>query len=146
MVEIEGYNLPDELYYTDRNLWVKLEPDGTVRVGFNDLAQKLAGKITGVRFFPVGKKVKKDKIFGSVESAKWVERLKAPVSGTIIEVNEELKRNPSLINKDPYGTGWFVRIKPESQEQLEVELSNLAHGKEAVEKFLKEQIKKLVKK
>ncbi|HDI42637.1 MAG TPA: glycine cleavage system protein H, partial [Candidatus Bathyarchaeota archaeon] len=85
MVEIEGYYLPEDRYYTDRNLWLKPEPDGTIKVGFNDLAQKLIGKVAFVRLMPKGKHIDKDRFFGTVESAKWVERLKMPISGTIEE-------------------------------------------------------------
>jgi len=145
VVEMEGIKLPKDLYYTERNLWVKPEPDGTVRIGFNDLAQQLIKKVVSVRFFPAGRKVRRGGIFGSVESAKWVERVRSPVAGTIVEVNEELRRNPGLVNEDPYGRGWFVRIKPDSPEELQQILSELPHG-DAVEEYLKEQIKKFLKK
>ena len=145
MVEIEGYNLPDDLYYTDRNLWVKPEPDGTARVGFNDLAAKTIGKVAFIRLMPKGRTIQKDKFLGSVESAKWVERLRVPITGTITEVNAYLRTKPALVIEDPYGAGWFVRIKPENPAKLQEELAGLAHG-EAVKPFLEEQIAKIVKK
>lgn len=145
MVEIEGYNLPDDLYYTDRNLWVKPEPDGAVRIGFNDLASKTVGKVKFIRLMPKGRPIEKDKYLGSVESAKWVERLRAPISGTIVDVNGELRTKPKLLNEDPYGAGWFVRIKPTDPAKLQEELANLAHG-EDVRPFLEKQIAKVVKK
>ena len=145
MVEIEGYYLPEDRYYTDRNLWLKPEPDGTIRVGFNDLAQKLIGKVAFVRLMPKGKHIDKDRFFGTVESAKWVERLKMPISGTIEEINEELKRNPGLVNQDPYEAGWFVKIKPDNPEEAQRELEQLPHG-DQVEEYLKKQIETFVKK
>jgi len=144
VVEIEGIRLPKNLYYTDRNLWVKPEPDGTVLIGFNDLAQKLIKKVVSVRFFPKGRHVNKGARFGSVESAKWVERVTSPISGTIVDVNMELRRKPSLINEDPYGA-WFVRIKPDSPEELQQVLSELPTG-DAVEEYLKKQIERFMKK
>jgi len=144
MVEIEGYILPDDLYYTERNLWVKPESDGMVRIGFNDLAAKSIGKVAFIRLMPKGRTIQKDKFLGSVESAKWVERLRAPITGIIIEVNEELRRKPKIATDDPYGTGWFVRIKPEDPAKLQEELKNLVHG-EGIEQFMKEQIAKLFK-
>ena len=145
MVELEGYNLPDDLYYTDRNLWVKPESDGNALVGFNDLAAKTIGKVAFIRLMPKGRNIEKDKFLGSVESAKWVERLRAPISGTIVEVNPELRTKPAKVTEDPYGSGWFVKIKPENSEKFQEELANLAHG-EKVSSFLKEQIAKIVKK
>ena len=145
VVEIEGIRLPKDLYYTDRNLWLKPEPDGTVRIGFNDLAQKLIKKVTSVRFLPPGRHVDKGGTFGSVESAKWVEKVTSPISGTIVEVNRQLRRKPGLVNEDPYGQGWFVRIKPDSPEELQNVLSQLPHG-DAVEEYLREQIKRFLKK
>lgn len=145
MVEIEGCNLPDDLYYTNRNLWVKPEPDGTVRIGFNDLAAKSIGKVAFIRLMPKGRAIQKDKFLGSVESAKWVERLRAPITGTITEVNGELRRKPKLTTDDPYGAGWFVRIKPENPAKLQEELAKLVHG-EAIKSFMEEQIAILFKK
>ena len=144
MVVIEGYDLPEDLYYTDRNLWVKLETDGTVRIGFNALAAKTIGKVAFIRLMPKGRALEKDKFLGSVESAKWVERLRAPISGTIEEVNRELRRKPSLVTDDPYGAGWFVRVKPEDQSKFQEELAMLAHG-DAVKPYLEKQIEAVKK-
>ena len=141
MVEIEGYNLPDDLYYTDRNLWVKMEADGTAKIGFNDLAQKLIGKIMFVRLPKEGTVLEQGKDFGTVESMKWVERLKAPLSGTVIEVNKDLRMKPKIIHDDPYGAGWFLRIKPSNT----AELNNLIHG-DAIRPFLQKEIEERVKK
>jgi len=144
VVEIEGIRLPKDLYYTERNLWIKPEPDGTILIGFNDLAQKLIKKVVSARFLPKGRHVDKGARFGSVESAKWGERVVSPISGTIVDVNMQLRRKPGLINEDPYGA-WFVRIKPDDPKELEELLAQLPHG-DAVEEYLKEQIKKFVKK
>ena len=138
MVVIEGYNLPEDLYYTERNLWVKPESDGSVRIGFNDLAAKTVGKVAFIRLMPKGRAIAKEKFLGSVESAKWVERLRSPITGTIVEVNGDLRRNPSLATDDPYGAGWFVLIKPDAST-FKTELAALVHG-DAVKAFLMKQI------
>jgi len=145
MVQIDEYNLPDDLYYTDRNLWVKVEPDNIALVGFNDLASKSIGKVAFIRLMPQGRSIQKDKYLGSVESAKWVERLKSPVSGTVVEINSALRGKPTLSNEDPYGAGWFVRIKPADPESLQAELDTLIRG-DAIESFMKEQIETLFSK
>jgi glycine cleavage system H protein len=145
MVKIDEYDLPDDLYYTDRNLWVKVEADSNALVGFNDLASKSIGKVAFIRLMPQGRAIQKDKYLGSVESAKWVERLRSPISGTVIEVNGELKSNPTLANEDPYGAGWFVKIKPTDPESLQTELDTLIHG-DAIESFMKDQIETLFSK
>ena len=139
MVIIEGYDLPEDLYYTDRNLWVKTEPDGSVRIGFNTLAAKTIGKVAFIRLMPKGRAIEKGKFLGSVESAKWVERLRSPITGTITETNSELRRKPSLSTEDPYGAGWFVLMKPSDSATLQEELKVLAHG-DAVKTFLEKQI------
>jgi glycine cleavage system H protein len=144
MVKIEEYNLPDDLYYTDRNLWVKLESEDTISIGFNDLAAKSIGKIAFIRLLPKGRAILKDKFLGSVESAKWVERLRSPVTGTITEVNGELRRKPKMVTDDPYGT-WLVQIKSEDIARLQEELVKLIHG-EAIKPFMEDQIAKLFKK
>jgi len=144
MVKIEEYYLPDDLFYTDRNLWIRLESGDTISVGFNDLAAKSIGKIAFIRLLPKGRAIEKDKFLGSVESAKWVERLRSPVTGTIIDVNGELRRKPKLVTDDPYGT-WLVKIKSEDTTRLQEELAKLIHG-EAIKPFMEEQIAKLFKK
>ncbi len=142
MVEIEGYSLRDDLAYTDRLLWVKKEDDGTVSLGFSDMAQKLMGKIMFIRLPKPGTEVAVDKDFGTTESMKWVERLKSPISGVVKENNTTLRTNPKMINEDPYNA-WFIKITP--TENLDAEISKLAQG-DRLENFLKEQIKEKVKK
>jgi glycine cleavage system H protein len=142
MVELEGYSLRDDLAYSDRLLWVKKESDGTVSVGFSDMAQKLMGKIMFVRLPKPGTEVAVDKDFGTAESMKWVERLKSPISGVVKESNTVLRTKPKIVNEDPYGA-WLIKITP--TEKLESEMSQLAQG-ENLENFLKEQIKDKVKK
>lgn len=94
---------------------------------------------------PEGRKMEKGNYLGFIESAKWVERLRSPIAGTLIEINEELRTKPTSINQDPYGAGWFVRVKLAETTNLQEELDEIVHGK-AIKQFLEEQLAKIVKK
>lgn len=136
-MEIQGYNLPDELYYEQNHFWVKQEGDLVV-MGMDDFAQKMAGEIVYVQLPGEGKTVKQGAKFAKMESGKWLGKVYAPVSGEIAAVNEALETNPELINEDCYDRGWLFKIKPEDLS----ELNNLIHGKDAVEKWVLADIEK----
>ena len=139
-MEIQGYNMPDELYYEQNHYWVRAEGDLLI-MGMDDFAQKLAGQVVFVQLPEEGKAVKIGKKFASVESGKWLGKVFGPVNGEIAGVNEELETNPGLLNQDCYGKGWMYKIKPDDM----AEVQNLLHGREAVEKWLVEDIAKFVK-
>lgn len=111
MVTHEGFNFPDDLYYTSDQIWVKKE-NGKVRIGYTAFGVDLAGKIKFVRLRPAGKDIEAGRSIGTLESGKWTGPVKAPVSGTITEVNEALKDNPGLLNEDAYGKGWIAVLTP----------------------------------
>ncbi|MGY5858000.1 MAG: glycine cleavage system protein H [Candidatus Thorarchaeota archaeon] len=113
MVTHEGFDFPDDLYYTDDLIWMKKE-NGNVRLGMAALGVDLAGKIKFVRLRPPGKAIAAGRSIGTMESGKWTGPVKAPVGGTIAEVNEALKDNPGLLNDDPYGAGWIAVITPDN--------------------------------
>ena len=136
-MEIQGYNLADELYYEQNDFWVWQEGDLTV-MGMDDFAQKMAGEIVYVQLPSEGKTVKQGAKFAKMESGKWLGKVYAPVSGELAAVNEALETNPELINEDCYGKGWLFKIKPEDLS----ELNNLIHGNEAVEKWVLADIEK----
>ena len=136
MATIEGYNMPDDLYYHEEDTWVKVE-DGNVRVGMTDFYQKLAGETTYVDLPFEGDEIAQGDTCGKIQSAKWVGKFVSPVSGEIVEVNEKLEDDCSLINKDPYGEGWIMLVKP---SQWDEEQKQLLHGG-AVEGWLKQKIK-----
>ncbi len=143
MVKVDKYEYPEGLYYWAKGRsWAKLEPDGRVRIGLTDYGQSLAGRILFYRSKPKGSTVEQGKPVGSLESAKWTGPLESPVSGTIDEVNEELRRKPSLINEDPYGRGWVAIVKP---TRLEEELKKLLTGDAAIS-WAKEDVAKAGKK
>lgn len=140
-MKINGNEFPEDLYYHRDHMWLKVEGD-KVRVGYNDWAQDAAGKLVSIKTRPPGRSVKAGKTLGSIESGKWVGSLKVPVTGTIVEINPELKNDPSLINEAPYGNGWIAVIDPSN---LKGELANLIEGKdkENLEAWLKEEKQKI---
>ncbi len=134
MVSYEGFEFPEDLYYTTDQEWVKKE-DGKVRVGFTTFGMDLAGKIKFVRLRPAGREIKAGKSIGTLESGKWTGPVKAPVSGTLAEVNEELKTNPGLLNEDPYGKGWIAVIEATN---LEEDLKEL-QGADGLDEWVKKE-------
>ena len=134
MVTHESFDFPDDLYYTDDLIWMKKE-NGNVRLGMATFGVDLAGKIKFVRLRPPGKAIAAGRSIGTLESGKWTGPVKAPVGGTIAEVNEELKENPGLLNEDPYGKGWIAVITPDN---LDGEIGNL-QGADGLEDWIKAQ-------
>ncbi len=135
MAEIEGYDMPDELYYHKDHAWVKKLDDGTVKVGMNDFYQKSAGDTTYIDLPFEDDEVERGETCGKIQSAKWVGKLVAPISGEVTQINEELEDDCSLINSDPYGEGWIMIIKP---EDLDGQLAGLFHG-DAVADWIKKE-------
>ena len=103
-------NLPDNLRYTKDHEWVRIEGDEAT-VGITDFAQQELGDIVYVEIETVGQSLEEGAVFGTVEAVKTVSDLFLPISGTITEVNPNLNSNPELVNSDPYGEGWMVKIK-----------------------------------
>jgi len=136
-MEIQGYNMPDDLYYEENHYWLKIQGDILV-MGMDDFAQQMAEQIVYVQLPFEGKKLKKGKKFAQVESGKWLGKVFAPVNGELIESNEELEANAALINEDCYGKGWMYKIQPDDMTEVE----DLIHGHEAVEKWLLADIEK----
>ncbi len=137
MMEIQGYNMPEDLHYEENHYWVRVEGDLLV-MGMDDFAQKMAGEIVYIQLPFEGKKLKKGKKFAKVESGKWLGKVYAPVNGELIESNEELETNTSVINEDCYGSGWIYKIKPDDMGEID----SLIHGTEAIEQWLLADIEK----
>jgi glycine cleavage system H protein len=116
-------NFPDDLKYTREHEWVRDNGDGTVTVGITDFAQSELGDIVFVELEPEGEEFDPDEVFGKVEAVKTVSELYAPVSGEILETNESLEDDPELVNNDPYGDGWMVKIKVSDPSELDGLLS-----------------------
>ena len=136
-MEIQGYNMPDDLYYEENHFWVKQEGDAVV-MGMDDFAQKMAGEIVYVQLPEEGKAVSAGKKFAKIESGKWLGKVYAPLSGELVAVNEALETNPGLINSDCYGKGWMYKIKPADMGELQ----KLIRGREAVEKWILADVEK----
>ncbi|HII67671.1 MULTISPECIES: glycine cleavage system protein GcvH [Thermococcus] len=121
MIEAGESKVKEGLYYTKDHEWAQIMEDGTVLVGISDYAQKELGDLAYVELPEVGKEVSKGDVLCEVESVKAVSEVYAPVSGEVIEVNEELEDAPEKINEDPYDA-WIAKIKPSN---LEEELKDL---------------------
>ncbi|GAC1437746.1 MAG: glycine cleavage system protein GcvH [Sediminibacterium sp.] len=102
-------NFPADLHYTKDHEWIRLEGD-TATIGVTDFAQHELGDIVYIDINSVGKTLKAEEIFGTVEAVKTVSDLFLPVDGTITEVNSLLEKQPELVNTDPYGDGWMVKM------------------------------------
>lgn len=116
-------NFPSELKYTKDHEWIKFEGD-IAYVGITDFAQRELGDIVFVDINTVGKEVKQNDIFGVVEAVKTVSDLFIPVTGTVLEVNPLVDSKPELVNSDPYGDGWLIKVKVANQSELASLLSS----------------------
>lgn len=141
-MEIEDYSFEEDLYYEKNHFWAKVDDEENVVVGATDFFQKLAGDIVFIELPMAGTKVEQGKPFSSLESGKWVGKVFAPVSGEVVEVNEDLEDEPELINESPYDEGWIVKINP---QDLQKELDNLMKVGPEFEQFIKEEAQKHAK-
>lgn len=114
---------PSDLKYTREHEWVRDNGDGTVTIGITDFAQGELGDIVFVELEDAGEDYAKDETFGTVEAVKTVSDLYAPIDGEVTELNEALEDNPELVNDDPYGEGWMIKMKVADAGQLESLLS-----------------------
>lgn len=110
---------PEDLKYTEEHEWIRDNGDGTVTVGITDFAQGELGDIVFVELEPEGSEFSKDEVLGTVEAVKTVSELFSPVSGEITEINEELEDDPELVNSDPYGKGWMLKLKLSDASELD---------------------------
>ncbi|MCT1904395.1 glycine cleavage system protein GcvH [Oceanobacillus sojae] len=125
-------SLPEDYLYSKEHEWVKKE-DGKVRIGITDFAQDELGDIVFVELPEVGDSLELDEPFGSVESVKTVSELYAPVSGKVVEVNEELEDSPELVNESPYEKAWMIVIEVEDDTDV-----NELLDAEAYQEFIEE--------
>jgi len=135
MAVYHGYDMPDDLYYHGDHAWVRKDADGNVTIGMNDFYQKTAGDTTYIDLPFEGDDVEAGETCGKIQSAKWVGKFVAPISGEVLEVNEDLEDDPTLINTDSYGEGWIMKLKPSD----EGEIDGLVHGGD-VEAWVKKEI------
>lgn len=105
-------NFPAELSYTQDHEWIRMDDDGTAVVGITDFAQHELGDIVYVDVNSTGQLLSKGDVFGSVEAVKTVSDLFLPIDGEVLELNGAIEKSPELLNSDPYGEGWIIRLKP----------------------------------
>lgn len=120
-------SLPQGLKFTKDHEWVKIDGD-VATVGITDFAQNELGDIVFVEVETVDEELEKEEVFGSVEAVKTVSDLFLPLTGEIIEFNEELESNPELVNEDPYGKGWMIKIKFSNEAEIDELLSADAYN------------------
>ncbi len=131
MANYKGFRIPEDLHYdVGYHVWLRAEGD-LVAVGATDPAQAYAGEIVHIGIKKVGTRVERGGILATVESAKFMGPMRSPVTGTIVEVNQEVAKKPALVNADAYAN-WVARLKP---EKLAAELALLTPGGEAAEKY-----------
>jgi glycine cleavage system H protein len=117
---------PEDLKYSREHEWVLVE-ENVVTVGITDFAQEQLGDVVFVELPAVGDSVTKDEAFGVVESVKAVSDIYAPVSGTVVEINDDLPESPEMINEDPYGDGWIIKIEISDRTDLDDLLDAVAY-------------------
>lgn len=117
MTTIGSYEFPDDLYYDTQHAWVRVEGN-VATIGLTQFGQDIAGDIVYVEVPRVGRAVAKDEPFMSMESGKWVGRIKAPVGGQIVGANEEIEWESALVNQEPYAKGWLAKIEMANSAEL----------------------------
>ncbi|MDG2491553.1 MAG: glycine cleavage system protein GcvH [Flavobacteriaceae bacterium] len=120
-------NTPANLHYTKDHEWISIE-DGIATVGITDFAQGELGDIVYVEVETLDEKLEISEVFGTVEAVKTVSDLFMPLSGSIIEFNESLEDEPELVNEDPYGKGWMIKIKLDDAAQVNELLNSSAYN------------------
>ena len=133
-MQCKKYDIPENLFYDTNDFWIKVNGEEAV-VGMTDYGQSNTGDILYLELSRDGETFKQGDRFGSIESGKWVGNLTAPLSGVVVNSNNEVERNPRKVNADAYGEGWMYRLKPSNLD----ELKSLMTAKEYAE-WVEEQI------
>ncbi|SNC75901.1 glycine cleavage system H protein [Hymenobacter gelipurpurascens] len=120
-------NLPATLKYTKEHEWIRVEGD-VAFIGITDHAQKELGDIVYVDIDTLDKEVAEGEVFGTVEAVKTVSDLFSPISGTVLEINDKLDGSPELVNSDPYGDGWMIKMSIANTAELDALLSSETYG------------------
>jgi glycine cleavage system H protein len=121
-------NIPDDLRYTEEHEYVRTKGDGVVEVGITDYAQGELGDVVYVELPSVGTKLANHDVFGTIEAVKAVSELFSPLAGEVIEINPRLDQEPALVNSDPYGEGWMIRLKVEDASAVEALMDASAYA------------------
>ena len=122
-------DIPQSLLYTEEHEYVKFDGDELATIGITDYAQGELGDVVYVELPKVGASYGKHDVFGTIEAVKAVSELYAPISGEIVEVNARLDKEPSLVNSDPYGDGWMIKMRPKNTAERDELLGAGEYGK-----------------
>jgi glycine cleavage system H protein len=123
-------NIPSDLKYTEEHEYVRVASDGTIEVGITDYAQGELGDVVYVELPQVGAKFSKHDVFGTIEAVKAVSELFSPLTGEVTAVNQRLDKEPALVNTDPYGAGWMIRMRVNDASELGALLDAGAYTKQ----------------
>jgi glycine cleavage system H protein len=119
---------PENVRYTKEHEWILIDADGVATIGITEFAQRELGDIVYIEVETVGKPLTAGDVFGTVEAVKTVSDLFLPVAGTITELNADLANAPELVNSDPYGKGWMVKMKVDNPADVEALMSATAYA------------------
>ncbi|MGI5920848.1 MAG: glycine cleavage system protein H [Syntrophomonadaceae bacterium] len=137
-MQVDKYIIPENLYYDTNDFWIKVDGEEAT-VGMTDYGQSNTGDILYLELFSNGESFQKGDRFGSIESGKWVGNLTAPVSGIVIESNDEVVTNPRKVNSDAYGEGWMYRLKISNIEELQSLMGAAQYAEWVTEQIKSEQ-------
>lgn len=126
----EALSTPEQLLYTPKHTWAQITPEGNIRVGVSDYAQRHLKGIAHIQTESAGKEITKMEPLGVAETWMFMFDLYSPVSGKIVKINENLRNEPFIVNEDPYGEGWIAEVKPKNSMTLEQELKGLLGARE----------------
>ena len=122
-------NIPQELYYTEEHEYVKkTDDDKIVQIGITDYAQGELGDVVYVDLPKLSAAFSRMDVFGTIEAVKAVSELYCPLAGTIVEINSALENDPALVNKDPYGEGWMIKLRVKNPKELDQLLGSRAYA------------------
>jgi len=119
--------IPDDLKFTEEHEYVRSTADGTVEVGITDYAQGELGDVVFIELPSVGTKLAKHDVFGTIEAVKAVSELFSPLAGEVTEINSRLDQEPALVNSDPYGAGWMIRMRVEDAADVDTLMDAAAY-------------------
>jgi glycine cleavage system H protein len=122
-------NIPGDLLYTEEHEYVRRGKDGSAEIGITDYAQGELGDIVYIELPKVGSKFGKHDVFGTIEAVKAVSELFSPIAGEVVAINDRLDKEPALVNSDPYGAGWMIKVKPSNPADLDSLLKADAYNK-----------------
>jgi glycine cleavage system H protein len=121
-------NIPGDLFYTTEHEYIRFSPDGLAQVGITDYAQGELGDVVFVELPRIGATFAAHDVFGTIEAVKAVSELFCPVAGEVVAINERLDKEPALVNSDPYGAGWMIKMRPAAPAAREGLISPAEYG------------------